>query len=147
MRKDVTWEDVIRNYATGRLDIFQVTLPSLTFLLIVVPNDPNKESKWLGTKGRFLTFFFFVKLMFRSCVDYFLRKKSPDRAASFRTLRSRRDVLMQFAKAKGFDPLVPENWYNIRRSDVKSFKVRSSIYTDMQALLLLLLGWKDFVPL
>jgi hypothetical protein len=40
----------------------------------------------------------------------------------------RRNFFENYAKSKGFDPLVPDNWYNVTREQVMSFKVSQSLF-------------------
>ena len=38
---------------------------------------------------------------------------------------NRRKLLLDFAKQKEFDPLVPENWYNIKMDKLNEIRVCS----------------------
>ena len=41
----------------------------------------------------------------------------------FQNLSARRDFFVNYAKRKGFDPLVPDNWYRQVRKDVAAEQV------------------------
>jgi hypothetical protein len=44
---------------------------------------------------------------------------------SWRSVGSRRNFFVNYAKANGFDPLVADNWYTHSRSRIETVKVRA----------------------
>jgi hypothetical protein len=40
---------------------------------------------------------------------------------------NRKKLFLDFAKQKGFDPLVPENWYNIKEDKLNEIRVCEGI--------------------
>jgi hypothetical protein len=38
-------------------------------------------------------------------------------------VKNRRKFFDGFAKANGFDPLIPENWYSVNKLDLRNIKV------------------------
>lgn len=53
----------------------------------------------------------------------FLLAEKP--LVDYTLLSSRREYFLQFAKMKGFNPLVAENWYKFRARDFDPYKVSS----------------------
>lgn len=43
-----------------------------------------------------------------------------------------REFFTGYAERKGFDPLVPENWYHVRRQDIINANVRVPIAHDLR---------------
>ena len=44
----------------------------------------------------------------------------------FQNAANRREFFVKFALGIGFDPLVPENWYNVDQQKIMAIKVRPS---------------------
>lgn len=47
----------------------------------------------------------------------------------------RKEFFLRIAKERGFDPLVPENWYPLIRSDIVASQKVHSIYKHLFSLL------------
>ena len=52
----------------------------------------------------------------------------------------RKAILMHFAKSRGFDPLVADNWYKVSSEDISSFPVRSFLFLSLPLSLSLFLS-------